>query len=476
MATYEILSSFPSGNQRKSLAVLRGFAAFRKLVVARQILDDVRDDQQAFEAFLRDVKVAAAFSHPNIADVFDLDAQADQLLLISEFVPGGSLAEILHACRRAKLRLPLELILRVIQHAAVGLHYAHNFVDPSGRAAGIIHRHLDEEALVVSFDGLTKVTDFCVPPAAESQPEADPFRAPEYDWGDSLDGRADVFSLGVVLGRALQEVRQTGGPPVPPALDSVVQRATARTREQRFGSVLEFAKACEAAGGRGWEPAQVAAFMRRLFQDRRARMAELVKLVEVKETTAVMKLSDIFESGGGAGSDAAIAEATQPGLRNPLLPEDDGEDGATSMVLRPPPTVGVAAEPPPQAIARRRPGLRLGRALLKLMVWGGLLGGSFLAGAYVMNPPGAQRLAQTLLRRGAVLAAPASEAELQAASEPAPASVPVSSEDGGATGPEDAGETLAAAPEDAGVLDAGTEEADGGEAKPPAKPKRKRRR
>jgi len=349
LAKYEILSTLPSGGGKRSLAVQRGFAAFRKLVVVREILEEVRNDEESFQALVREAKIAALFSHPNVADLYDVDAEGERLLVASEFVAGASLGEIVKACRKANLRLPLEVTLRVLRDACLGLHYAHGFLDPAGRHAGLVHRELSDETLIVSFEGITKVTDFCTPQVmrAGEAPLPNPYAAPEFGWGDQLDARTDIYSLGVLLNRCITELKQPAqGQPgpgkVPAALESVAQKATAKTREGRYASAHEMARAMEGAAGTGWDQSQIATFMQRLFAERRARMAEVVKAVEVKETTAVMRLSEIFTGSEAEGdAAAAVAEATQPRAKSPYQPEPPESALATSPRLIRPRRVSV---------------------------------------------------------------------------------------------------------------------------------------
>ncbi len=404
MARYEILSQLPTSGAKKFLALQRGFSAFRKIVVVREILGDLRDDETAFHAFLREAKVAASFSHPNVADLYDLDAEGEQLLIASEFVPGATLAEISRASQRANLRIPLELTLAVLRDTCRGIQYAHGFVDPSGKQNGILHRGLSDEALLVSFEGVTKVTDFCLPHTAE-QGRENPFMPPEYAWGDTVDARADVYSLGILLQQAVRTAAK-----VPQALEAVVQLATARKREQRFGSVNEMWRALEAAAPVAWDPGQLATFMQRLFTDRRAKMADLVSLVEVKETTAVMKLADVFAGGEGEQDvEAAVAEATNPRARNPYQQPEAAEITAPRIVHK---------QAGPSRIA----------SFFRALLFAILLLASFASGAYVMNPPRVRFIALAVMRGKLWARPPAPPPD----SSPASAAAPSEAPDGGA--------------------------------------------
>lgn len=407
MASYEILSEFPSGEQRRYLALQRGFANFRKLVVARPLPPELRGDPVALRDFMREARTVGLFSHPHVADLYDVAEEGGQLYLFTEFVPGASLAEVIRACRHANLRLPLEATLRIIQHAAMGLHYAHHFVDPAGRSMGVLHRHLSTEALIIGFDGLTRVTDFCSPAGKLPLPSA--FRAPEQLRGEPIDPRTDVFSLGMVLKTALMELKEHSIPTptikIPSALERIAQRATERPRDERFVNMAALAQECEAVAGRGWEPLQLAAFVQRLFEDRRQRTAELVGPSEnFKESTARARIGHIFEEGGkGPDAQSAVEEASRPAIRSPFAasdepdtsPETEGHPGWGSRpeadaAVRPTRLHPRRHAPPPRAGA----GTWLLRALIGAVVAAIIFG----AGATVVDPKWIDRAAERLQR------------------------------------------------------------------------------
>src|SRR5690242_19917838 len=89
LGKYEIICRLSTGGMSLIfLAFQRGLAGFRKLVVIKQILPDIQGEEEFVRMFLDEARNTAAFNHPNIAQIYDLDVQEGELFLAMEFVPG----------------------------------------------------------------------------------------------------------------------------------------------------------------------------------------------------------------------------------------------------------------------------------------------------------------------------------------------------------------------------------------------------
>jgi hypothetical protein len=149
------------------------------------------------ERFLREARAAAGLSHPGIVTLYDVDedADSDALFLAMEWVPGRNLRRVL--LEQGPLEPP-----RVFAMAGVlsdALHVAHN--------AGIVHRDLKPANLLVrESDGAVKLADFGVAHLVGSELTrsnasvgSPAYMSPEQVLGRAVDGRSDLFSLGIVL-------------------------------------------------------------------------------------------------------------------------------------------------------------------------------------------------------------------------------------------------------------------------------------
>ncbi|MBM4378835.1 MAG: protein kinase [Deltaproteobacteria bacterium] len=309
LGKYEIVCRLSTGGMSVIfLAFTRGISGFRKYVVLKQILPDVKGEDEFVRMFLDEAKITAGFNHPNIAQVFDLDVAEGELFLTMEFVPGATLVEVARGCRAAREPIPMGLALQSVRDTAVALHYAHTFTDPFGNPQPVIHRDIAEKNIMVTYEGVTKLLDFGIAKSLAGHSRTSVgmvkgtsgYMSPEQIRGEKLDARTDVFSLGVVLHELLTGVRlfaarsteeallaplqQVVEPPsrqnpdVSPELDKVVLRCLERDRAARFGTALELARELERAVAPGtlWNPEESAAFMQRIFAERREQTRQLL--------------------------------------------------------------------------------------------------------------------------------------------------------------------------------------------------------
>jgi eukaryotic-like serine/threonine-protein kinase len=237
-----------------------------RAVAVKLLHAHLAQDPAFLDRFRREARAAAALSHPNVVAVHDWGEAEDGPYLVLQLIEGPSLREVL---RRDGSLSPAEA-LWVLGPAAAGLGAAH--------AAGLVHRDVKPENLLLGLDGTVRVTDFGLARAAASATTtfgadvlvgSPHYLSPEAVRGLPLDPRADVYALGVVLYECL-----TGAPPhegdspfatavqhtsrsVPapseivadldPAIDEVVRRATAIDREERYPDAASFAAALRAA-------------------------------------------------------------------------------------------------------------------------------------------------------------------------------------------------------------------------------------
>ncbi|MFZ5471182.1 MAG: serine/threonine protein kinase [Myxococcota bacterium] len=301
LGKYELICRLSAGGMSELfLAFQLGLAGFRKLVVLKRILPDIQGQEEFVRLFLDEAKITAAFNHPHIAHVYDLDVADGELFLAMEFIHGATLIEVVRACREARVAVPVGFALAAVRDTAVALHYAHTFTDPTGRKRQVIHRDVAEKNVMVTYDGVTKLLDFGIAKQLGARHQRTTagmvrgttgYMSPEQVMGDPLDARSDIFSLGTVLHQLLTGLRLFKGktpqeelaapltvmptrpsernPEVKPAVDAVVLKALEKDRNRRFASALEMARALEqAAGSQIWLPEKCGELVRRFFAAR----------------------------------------------------------------------------------------------------------------------------------------------------------------------------------------------------------------
>jgi eukaryotic-like serine/threonine-protein kinase len=297
---YEVLSQLTAGGMAELfLGFTAGPGGFRKYVVIKRILPDARENEQFIKMFLDEARLTAAFNHPNIAQVYDLDEDGEGLYLAMEFIAGQNLNQVMGACATQRHPLALGFSASVVHDLALALHYAHTFTDQGGRPKSVIHRDVAQKNVMVAYDGLVKLLDFGIAKArgalvrtsAGTVKGTTGYMSPEQVRGDALDGRSDIFSLGVVLWELLTGRRLFSGdseldemrmildaritPPsqlvsvVPEELSDLCMRALARERADRFATARDFARAMELSVPQLlFDQENRARFMRELFEDK----------------------------------------------------------------------------------------------------------------------------------------------------------------------------------------------------------------
>lgn len=173
-------------------------------VILEEAHQQPEEREEAYQRFLREARIGARLLHPNIVTVLDAGRDRDQLFLVMEYVRGESL----HA-RMSRGDYPSpELALDWLAQAADGLAYAHRM--------GVIHRDIKPANLLITPEGLVKIADFGVAKALTETTEltrtgmlvgSPAYMSPEQIRGEPLDGRSDLFSLGVILYELLLQRR-----------------------------------------------------------------------------------------------------------------------------------------------------------------------------------------------------------------------------------------------------------------------------
>jgi len=352
MGKYEILCRLAAGGMAEIfLAYQRGLAGFRKIVVLKSILPDIRGEEELVRMFLAEAQVTAQFNHPHIAQTFDLDIDGDVLFLAMEFVQGCTLIELARALDKAKEPMPIGFTLRAVRDTALALHYAHVFTDPRGRKQPVIHRDVAEKNIMVTHEGVTKLLDFGIAKSGERKMTmvgtvkgSTGYMSPEQIRGETVDTRTDIFSLGVVMHECLTGYRlfrgrtpeesmmkalegdvhppSTANPDVGPGLDAVVMKSLERDREHRYATALELAREIErVAGPQIWSQEQCGALVQKHFSSRKDAVRELILGMEASGESGI---SDVVAAIQAAKAGApTVAAPIGPVMAPPLPPGNE---------------------------------------------------------------------------------------------------------------------------------------------------------
>jgi tRNA A-37 threonylcarbamoyl transferase component Bud32 len=214
------------------------------------------DDPEYVERFRREARAIARLNHPNIVTVIGRGEWKGRQFIVFEHVPGTSLARILET----EGRLSVERALSLAYEVAGGLACAHE--------AGIVHRDVKPQNILVEVGAAAKVTDFGIARSLEAEEEltqsgtvlgTSDYLAPEQASGERVDERSDQYSLGAMLyellagevpypaptmmASALRHLHdpipsvREHRPDVSPQVDAIVHRALAKRPSDRFPSM-----------------------------------------------------------------------------------------------------------------------------------------------------------------------------------------------------------------------------------------------
>ncbi|MDC0714975.1 protein kinase [Stigmatella sp. ncwal1] len=298
---YQLLKKLATGGMAEVwLARQTGIEGFAKNLVVKRILPHLAEDHEFVEMFRNEALIAARFTHPNIAQVYEFGEANGTYYIAMEFVHGEDLGRVMRKAYGKDQWIARPLAIRIVAAACEGLYYAHTRTDDAGRPLKVVHRDISPQNILISFDGSVKLVDFGIAKAADQVGLTKSgaikgkfaYMAPEQASGKALDHRADIFAIGLVLyelltcNRPLKRETELAtlqaalecsiAPPsevadVPPGLDEVVMRALAKAADDRYRDARQFQLALEEALVREQAVAssvQISELMEALFADR----------------------------------------------------------------------------------------------------------------------------------------------------------------------------------------------------------------
>jgi len=318
-----------------------GAEGFSHPVAIKRIRNDHGDDEGFRARFVREARLVARLSHTNIVTVFDFDRdEAGRLFLVMELVDGIDLADLLRTGA-----LPIPIALFVAAEVLRGLGHAHTLPTSEDAVQGLVHRDISPSNVLISWEGAVKVSDFGFAKAREAMDASASlvvrgkaaYVSPEQATCRAIDGRSDLFSLGVMLWEMLCGESLFGSdnspetlrralcepvapphwrrPDVPPDVSGVTLRLLERNREDRYlnaAMALLALSACEDYPKTGRE--LLSALLRERMPEQARRRIE-----QVQPPTSVPDFADAKREAARATQqrtsrleEAAIAPGSEP--------------------------------------------------------------------------------------------------------------------------------------------------------------------
>ena len=265
---YRVLRRIASGGMAEVyLCRLSGEEGFRKRVALKVVHSRHAEDPLFRELFVREARLAAALSHPNLVQVFDFGREGDEYFLAMEYIEGWNLAQVAAQARQFDLPISPGAWRHWVDGIWSGLAYLHE--------KGVVHRDVSPTNILVARNGAVKITDFGISLAAGDGGWTDGTRAgktgylaPERVRGERATSSSDLFAAGVIsvellLGRrlfegdrpeaVLERIRRFDAgtlavPGVSPEVAAALRKSVAASPSDRYATAGEFLTALAQVG------------------------------------------------------------------------------------------------------------------------------------------------------------------------------------------------------------------------------------
>jgi eukaryotic-like serine/threonine-protein kinase len=262
---YLLLEKIGSGGMADVFrAVRKGPEGFVRVFAVKRIIPRHAESPEFVEMFCNEARLTALLNHPNLVQVYDFGEVKGSYYLAMEYLKGRTVLSVMRSLHARRMPFPATAVAYIGRQVALGLHYAHSRQGEGGRSLNLVHRDINPANIMLLKSGGVKVLDFGIakaPLLTKNQTQAGlikgklSYAAPEQLKCLPLDGRADVFSLGVTLWEMLTMKKLFGGPSdfetvtnvmskavqppsalrpdIPPAVDALIMQALARDAADR---------------------------------------------------------------------------------------------------------------------------------------------------------------------------------------------------------------------------------------------------
>jgi hypothetical protein len=275
---FELIAELASGGMGTVfLARLGGAGGFQRLYAIKRLHEHLARHSEFIEMFLDEARLAARIHHPNVVPILEIGTTDAGHYLVMEYVEGDTAGHLFHAATQEKKPIVPRVAVRIVLDVLAGLHAAHEGTDDEGRLLEVVHRDVSPHNILVSVDGVARITDFGIARAASRLAVTRTgqlkgkiaYMAPEQARSEKIDRRADVFAMGICLwemlaGQRLFKADAEGetlnrllyepipsivdaNPAVPRELDVVCAKALTRDLSHRYATAADFSDALETA-------------------------------------------------------------------------------------------------------------------------------------------------------------------------------------------------------------------------------------
>ncbi len=365
----------------------RGAMDFRREVCIKRIRPNLSGDSSFVQMFIDEARICSRLRHSNIVAIDDFGSTDGQLYICMEWVHGIDVARLGKRLVAEGRRIPIDAALFILSEVLRGLEYAHGKHD-NGVALDIVHRDVTPHNVLVSYAGEVKLSDFGIAKATSRlhHTQGDlvkgklSYMAPEQATGKALDGRTDLFALGIcayeliagqrpfqgkdreVISTMLRGERaplRTLRPDIPPAVEKWVDKLLQHEMANRYPTAAAALDALQtipfATGGRS-----LTTLLAEFYPDQASVVTPAigaapkpVVLESTRPQRAVAESTAVYDA--SAGEETAI---TPPPVFTPVpppivAPAPSPEPTSTSLPFAATAPSAPVVTPTPRSLVRR---------------------------------------------------------------------------------------------------------------------------
>ncbi len=270
---YRVIERLASGGMAEVfIAESAGIEGFKKRVAIKRVLPHLSEKTAFIQMFLDEARLSAHLTHSCVAQVFDIGVGDNAYFIVMEYVDGADLKGVIEFLKKTGKPFPMESAVFIASKLCEGLAYAHELTNMEGEDLHVVHRDMSPPNVLITKYGEVKIVDFGLAKATSQLQKSESgiikgkfsYLSPEAALGQPVDGRTDIFAVGIILwemlsGRRLffgdtdfatvKQVQKAEVPSicainkdVPIELERILARALARDPAQRYQTARDLGR------------------------------------------------------------------------------------------------------------------------------------------------------------------------------------------------------------------------------------------
>ncbi|MBW1811438.1 MAG: serine/threonine protein kinase, partial [Deltaproteobacteria bacterium] len=350
------------GTANVFLARKKGEESFAVIKILRKKWKNVPELTSMFD---QEGQIMTRLKHPNVVQIIDQGKHEGLPYLVMEYLPGEHLNIVSKLAHKQKITISPSILAKIFLQVARGLEYVHEACDEQARKLELVHRDISPQNIFLCFDGTVKLLDFGIALVINSEVVTRTgvlkgkfsYMSPEQITHVDLDGRSDLFSLGVVMweiicGRRLfkasnefetmkmvveKEIPSPGWyyDNLPKQLEEVVMQCLNRSIESRFSSAGQLCQALEQYLESCGPGDSLRFFTRQVLSDRHEQKKKIVNSIQREDSLREFLFGDMGDYLDGINVSDDIAKSFQDPVVSGAAIEPGTQSSLSSSDIQP---------------------------------------------------------------------------------------------------------------------------------------------